>query len=62
MPSSSAHANSYLNTQNNFDLITIVNYLRNTSDINKDICRELLCTELRAGSFVDLDRGSDCSG
>ena len=62
-PSSSATSNSYLNSQfSHFDLATVVNYFRYTSDTNKDICRELLCTELRTGAFADLDRGSDYSG
>lgn len=41
------------------DLYSVIDYLKHTSDLNKDICRELLFSETHRGSYMDLDRESD---
>lgn len=57
MPSTSAPSDSF--SFKHFDLHSVINYLRNTSDNNKNICRDLLLSECRNESYMDLDRYSD---
>lgn len=56
-PSNSACSQSVLDDQN-IDLKSVINYLRTTSNLNKNICRDILMSEGVQG-YMDLDAPSD---